>query len=111
MNKNHYGSGSISNNNDEDDHDEDEAADGVKSSQNQPRDIFQSEIQWDRVQELQELTNSNTTLTSEARDLRQQVKALQIQLEAQIPVPGLDIDAVQDMLLDKDSVEHVSLAT
>ncbi|KAF4319830.1 hypothetical protein G195_006725 [Phytophthora kernoviae 00238/432] len=106
MNKNHYGSGSISNNNDEDDHDEDEAADGVKSSQNQPRDIFQSEIQWDRVQELQELTNANTTLTSEARDLRQQVKALQIQLEAQIPVPGLDIDAVQDMLLDKDSVEH-----
>ncbi|RLN47922.1 hypothetical protein BBJ28_00008562, partial [Nothophytophthora sp. Chile5] len=31
---------------------------------------------------------------------------LQVQLEAQTPVPGLDADAVQDILLDKDNIEH-----
>ncbi|KAL3669579.1 hypothetical protein V7S43_004964 [Phytophthora oleae] len=86
------------NNNDEEDHDQ--------FKLNRPQQTFQGDIQWDRVQELQELTNANATLTSEARDLRQQVKMLQIQLEAQTPVPGLDVDAVQDILLEKDNIEH-----
>ncbi|KAF4029503.1 hypothetical protein GN244_ATG18763 [Phytophthora infestans] len=92
-----------SNNNEENNHDE--CADGRSHSQQQQKP-FSGEIQWDRVQELQELTNANATLTAEARDLRQQVKALQIQLEAQAPVPGLDVDAVQDILLEKDSLDH-----
>ncbi|KAG7400548.1 hypothetical protein PHYBOEH_005348 [Phytophthora boehmeriae] len=99
INKSHCSSGSVSNNNDEED-------DDIRTRQTQLCDIFQTEGQWNRLQELQELTNANTTLTSEARDLRQQVKALQIQLEAQVPVPGMDIDTVQDILLDKDNVEH-----
>ncbi|KAE9118643.1 hypothetical protein PF010_g8135 [Phytophthora fragariae] len=91
-----------SNNNDEDDHGE-ASVRGDKANQGE---TFQGEVQWDRVQELQDLTNANATLTSEARDLRQQVKTLQIQLEAQAPVPGLDVDAVQDILLEKDNMEH-----
>ncbi|ETP20670.1 hypothetical protein F441_05649 [Phytophthora nicotianae CJ01A1] len=96
LSKKQYTSGS-SNNNDEDNHDE---------NTGEQQKLFQGEIQWDRVQEIQELTNANTTLTSEIRDLRQQVKALQIQLEAQAPVPGLDVDAVQDILLEKDNLDH-----
>lgn len=92
-----YAYESISNNNEED-HD--------LFKLNRQQQTFQGGIQWDRVQELQELTNANATLTSEARDLRQQVKMLQIQLEAQTPVPGLDVDAVQDILLEKDNIEH-----
>ncbi|KAF1774692.1 NTF2-like domain [Phytophthora cactorum] len=103
LNKKQYTSGS-SNNNDEDHHDESAG----EFSRGQLHQTFRGEIQWDRVQELQELTNANATLTSEARDLRQQVKALQIQLEAQAPVPGLDVDAVQDILLEKDNLDHVS---
>ncbi|EGZ27202.1 hypothetical protein PHYSODRAFT_472559 [Phytophthora sojae] len=100
LNKRHY---SIpSNNNNEDDH----GGATVSSGKLDQGQTFQGEVQWDHVQELQELTNANATLTSEARDLRQQVKALQIQLEAQAPVPGLDADAVQDILLEKDILEH-----
>eukprot|EP00644_Phytophthora_capsici_P015883 jgi/Phyca11/122897/e_gw1.49.161.1 len=95
-----YAYESISNNNEED-HD--------LFKLNRQQQTFQGGIQWDRVQELQELTNANATLTSEARDLRQQVKMLQIQLEAQTPVPGLDVDAVQDILLEKDNIEHASI--
>ncbi|OWZ11145.1 hypothetical protein PHMEG_00015878 [Phytophthora megakarya] len=94
-----------SNNNEEDDHDEC-VSDGSYLSQNQRQKNFQGNMQWDHVQELQGLTNANAMLTSEARDLRQQVKTLQIQLEAQAPVPGLDIDALQDILLEKDNIEH-----
>ncbi|KAJ8554765.1 hypothetical protein ON010_g9718 [Phytophthora cinnamomi] len=94
-----------SNNNDEDDHDESTVS-SYKANQGQPQQVFQGDMRWDRVQELQDLTNANATLTSEAQDLRQQVKALQIQLEAQAPVPGLDVDAVQDILLEKDNIEH-----
>ncbi|KAK1936650.1 Coiled-coil domain-containing protein 13 [Phytophthora citrophthora] len=97
LTKKQYARENISNN-DEEDHDQ--------SILNRPQQTFQDDIQWDRVQELQELTNANATLTSEARDLRQQVKTLQIQLEAQTPVPGLDVDAVQDILLEKDNIEH-----
>ncbi|KAG7386643.1 hypothetical protein PHYPSEUDO_015427 [Phytophthora pseudosyringae] len=102
--KQQYTSGG-SNNNEEDNHNE-FTGNGGQSSQDQPPQIFQGEMQWDRVQELQELTNTNATLTSEARDLRQQVRALQIQIEAQTPVPGLDVDAVQDILLEKGNIEH-----
>ncbi|KAG3014979.1 hypothetical protein PC121_g13852 [Phytophthora cactorum] len=101
LNKKQYTNGG-SNNNDEDHHDESAG----EFSRGQLHQTFRGEIQWDRVQELQELTNANATLTSEARDLRQQVKALQIQLEAQAPVPGLNVDAVQDILLEKDNLDH-----
>ncbi|GMF19760.1 unnamed protein product [Phytophthora fragariaefolia] len=94
-----------SNNNADDDHGESTAS-SDKAEQDQPQQTFKGNVQWDHVQELQELTNANATLTSEARDLRQQ-----IQLEAQAPVPGLDVDAVQDILLEKDNIEHVRATT
>ncbi|KAH7474124.1 Coiled-coil domain-containing protein 13 [Phytophthora ramorum] len=103
LSKNRHPSGG-SNNNDEDDHGE--STNDGQSRQDRPQHTFQGDVQWDRVQELQELTNANAALTSEARDLRQQLKTLQIQLEAQAPVPGLDVDAVQDILLEKDNIEH-----
>jgi hypothetical protein len=33
--------------------------------------------------------------------------SMEIQAEALAPVPGLNAEAVQDILLDKDSMEHV----
>lgn len=33
--------------------------------------------------------------------------SMEIQVEALAPVPGLNAAAVQDILLDKDAVEHV----
>jgi hypothetical protein len=64
-----------SSDNNEDDRIESAADVGPRTSPTQPQQSFQGDVQWDRVQELQELTNANATLTSEARELRQQLKA------------------------------------
>ncbi|RLN87090.1 hypothetical protein BBJ28_00010943 [Nothophytophthora sp. Chile5] len=100
---------SSSNNNngkDEEEPADETGADGDKEKPSLPRQTFQGELQWDSVQEIQQLTNANAQHVAQVRDLRQQVKALQIQLEAQTPVPGLDVGAVQDILLDKDNIDH-----
>lgn len=94
-----------SNNNDGDSHDECAGLNG-RLSRGQTQHMCNNEVQWDHAQQLQKLTNANTVLSSEARDLRQQVKTLQIQLEAQAPVPGLDVDAVHEILLDKEDPDH-----
>ncbi|POM79584.1 Hypothetical protein PHPALM_2704, partial [Phytophthora palmivora] len=58
------------------------------------------------VFELQELTNTNATLTSEARDLRQQVKAYVFDNNRVISFGVLWSDAEQETLLEKDNIEH-----
>ncbi|TMW60165.1 hypothetical protein Poli38472_000207 [Pythium oligandrum] len=68
--------------------------------------VFQGEFQWYGVQDIQELTHTNAQLQEQVRELKNQVKTLQIQLEAMAPVPGLNVAAVQDILLDKDATEH-----
>ncbi|KAJ0406495.1 hypothetical protein P43SY_001426 [Pythium insidiosum] len=67
---------------------------------------FQGEFQWNGVQDIQELTHTNARLQSQVHDLHGQVKTLQIQLEALAPIPGFNAAAIQDILLDKDGVEH-----
>ncbi|RLN87769.1 hypothetical protein BBJ28_00022078, partial [Nothophytophthora sp. Chile5] len=99
-------SSSSNNSENEEEHEDETVADGDKEKPSLPRQTFQGELQWDSVQEIQQLTNANAQHVAQVRDLRQQVKALQVQLEAQTPVPGLDADAVQDILLDKDNIEH-----
>ncbi|CEG38730.1 uncharacterized protein PHALS_08787 [Plasmopara halstedii] len=77
-----------------------------KCNQDEIQQSLSSDVRWDQVREAEEVTNTNGTSCSEIRDLRQQVKALQIQLEAQAPVPGLDIEAFHEILLDKEELDH-----